>query len=188
MMVLVELRKLIDDQNLDIICIQEPYSCKGRIPHMPVSARIIKEGEAPMAAIVIMNKQVKVVRVSQLCNTHTNCIEVVSPSGRWILVNVYFQFSEDINLDVLRAICETYSGTPIIIMADANSKSPWWFSKIRDARGEILEDFISEFGLNVENQPHKPPTFQNRAGATSNIDITLANNLAHDTMMSWRVG
>ena len=141
-----------------------------------------------MAATVVFNKEIKVVRVSQLCNTHTNCIEMVSPSGRWILVNIYFQFREDMNLDALRAICETYSDSPIIIMADSNSKSPWWFSKIRDQRGEILEDFIAEFGLYIENQPFNPPTFENRAGASSNIDITLANNLAHDTVVNWRVG
>ena len=76
----------------------------------------------------------------------------------------------------------------MIIMADANAKSPCWFSKVRDERGEQFETLIAEFGLNVENKPHNSWTFENRAGAFSNIDITLTNNLAHETMAEWKVG
>ena len=187
-MVLGELRKLIEELNLDIICIQEPYSSKGRIPHMPITARIIKDGEAPMAAIVVINKLLKVVRVSQYCDTHTNCVEIVAPYGRWILVNVYFQFGEVLDLSIVRAVSGVYSDVPLIIMADANAKSPWWHSKIRDSRGEEIEEFVAQFGLNIENKPHNPFTYQNRAGACSNIDITFSNNLASETIMNWRVG
>ena len=89
-MVLVELRKLVEELNLDIICLQEPYSGKSRIPHMPIMARVIKEGDAPMAAIVILNKQIKVARVSQFCNTHINCIEVVTRSGATVIPKFKF--------------------------------------------------------------------------------------------------
>ena len=87
-MVLTELRKLAEDLKLDIICLQEPYSSKSKIPHMPITARVIKEGEAPMAATVILNKNIKVARVSQFCNSHINCTEVVTCLGGWILVNI----------------------------------------------------------------------------------------------------
>ena len=40
----------------------------------------------------------------------------------------------------------------------------------------------------VENKPQNPWTFENKAGARSNIDITLANNLAHETIAKWKVG
>ena len=73
-------------------------------------------------------------------------------------------------------------------MADSNSKSPWWHSSFRDRRGENVEEFIFEFGLYVENKPFNPPTFENRAGAKSNIDITLTNHLAHLAVDGWSVG
>ena len=187
-MVLAEIRKLIEDLSLDVICLQEPYSSKSGIPHMPITARVVREGDAPMAATIIVNKQIKVARVSQYCNSHINCTEIVTPSGAWILVNMYVQYGEVLDLSIMRAIARAYTNVPMIIMADANAKSPWWYSNNRDERGEQFEDFIAEFGLNIENKPHNPYTFESRAGTYSNIDITLTNNIAHDTIMNWRVG
>ena len=113
---------------------------------MPISARIILDGETPMAASIIVNKHLRVARVSKMCDSHKYYFEIVSPSDRWILANIYFQFGEDLNLDLLRAICVTYSDIPLIVMADANAKFPWWFSNIRDVRGETFETLIIEFG------------------------------------------
>ena len=185
--VLVELRKLIEDLNLDILCIQEPYSWRSTIPHMPSSARVINNGENPKAAIVI-NKDIQVVKISQLCDTHTNCIEINTSFGSFMLVNSYYQFGEDLDLEKFRLVCGAYPGRPVILMADANSKSPWWFSSYTDGRGECFEELILEFGLYVENTPGNPPTFENRAGAKSNIDITLTNYSAHAAISGWRVG
>ena len=186
--VLVEIRKLIAEMNFDIICIQEPYSRSGEIPHMPTSARVIKEGAMPMAVIVVVNKDLKILKVSQFCNDHTVCIEVTSWNKTWMLVNSYFQFAEDLDLGLFRKVAEAYSDLPTIYMADANAKSPWWFNRFRDQKGEIVEEFISEFNLAIENQPLNPPTFINRAGASSNIDVTLANMSAHETIVDWKVG
>ena len=149
-MVLNELRKLIDDLKLDILCIQEPYTCKGMVPHMPATARIISHGQNPMAAIIVINKDIKVTCVSQLCDSHTNCIEIYTTFGKCILANSYFQFREDLDLAKFRKVCEVYSNTPFILMAHAHSKSTWWYSNFRDLRGEEIEDFISEFRLNIE--------------------------------------
>ena len=57
----------------------------------------------------------------------------------------------------------------------------------RNTKGELAEEFISEFSLFVENRPNNPPTFESRAGATSNIDVTLTNRLAHTPLSGWRI-
>ena len=53
----------------------------------------------------------------------------------------------------MRTIARAYANIPMIIMADANAKSPWWYNNTRDDRGEQIEEFIAEFGLNIENKP-----------------------------------
>ena len=186
--VLQELRKLIEEMKLDVLCLQEPYSRSGSIPHLPVTARVIKEGEMPMAVIVVLNKQIKVLRISQLCNSHSICLEINYYGKMWILVNSYFQYGEDLDLDMFRRVGEAYRDVPVIYMADANAKSPWWYSQFRDRKGEEIEEFISGYNLIIENKPLNPPTYINRAGASSNIDITLANLLAHETVFGWTVG
>ena len=40
----------------------------------------------------------------------------------------------------------------------------------------------------MENKPFNPPTFENRAGAKSNTDITLTNHLANLAVDGWSVG
>lgn len=186
--VLAEIRKLCEEMKLDIVCIQEPYTRNGSIPHMPVTARVIKDGEMPMAAIVVLNRNLKVLRISQMCNDHTVCVEVTLGGKAWIFVNSYFQFSSELDLEMFRNVGSMYYDVPVVYMADANAKSPWWFNAFRDQKGEILEEFIAENKLVVENRPHNPPTYTNRAGASSNIDVTLSNYLAHDSMAGWRVG
>nr|CAD7259496.1 unnamed protein product [Timema shepardi] len=42
-------------------------------------------------------------------------------------------------------------------------------------------------GLEVANQPNNPPTYQGRAEASSNIDVTLCNAESMDMMEGWRV-
>ena len=63
--VLRELRVLIEEFQLDMICIQEPYTWKGKVPYMAVSARVVADGKAPMTAIFILNKRLRMLKVSQ---------------------------------------------------------------------------------------------------------------------------
>ena len=186
--VLIVCRKLTEELDIDILCLQEPYSRFGSIPHMPHQAQVICGENQLMAAIIILNKEYKVVKISQFCDTHNVCAEVTTRFGTYILFNSYCQFSLDLDLNKFREVCETFSDTSVILMADINSKSTWWYSNFTDARGEQVEELISEQGLNVENLPFNPPTFENRAGAKSNIDITLTNEKAQYAVRDWRVG
>nr|CAD7256877.1 unnamed protein product [Timema shepardi] len=190
--VLHEVRKLAEEMGLDVVCIQEPYTLRGKVPHMPVITRVVVSGEAPMSAIVVFNKEIAVTKIEQLCNQWVTCVELGTSSGRCIVANLYFQFRHPIEpyLDQLEIICRTYAGVPLIITADANAKSPMWHSHRvigRDRRGCALEEFIYGHGLEVANQPNNPPTYQGRAGASSNIDVTLCNAESMDMVEGWRV-
>nr|CAD7427806.1 unnamed protein product [Timema monikensis] len=145
-----------------------------------------------MSAIVVFNKEIAVTKIEQLCNQWVTCVELGTSSGRCIVANLYFQFRHPIEpyLDQLEIICRTYAGVPLIITADANAKSPMWHSHRvigRDRRGRALEEFIYGHGLEVANQPNNPPTYQGRAGASSNIDVTLCNAESMDMVEGWRV-
>nr|CAD7573464.1 unnamed protein product [Timema californicum] len=159
----------------------EPYTLRAKVPHMPVITRVVVSGEAPMSAIVVFNKEIAVTKIEQLCNQWVTCVELGTSSGRHPI---------EPYLDQLEIICRTYAGVPLIITADANAKSPMWHSHRvigRDRRGCALEEFIYGHGLEVANQPNNPPTYQGRAGASSNIDVTLCNAESMDMVEGWRV-
>jgi len=53
-------------------------------------------------------------------------------------------------------------------------------------RGEVLEDFIAQNGLSIENNPSSGPTFVNFAGE-SNIDVTLTLRLDPNHRRYWQL-
>jgi len=71
---------------------------------------------------------------------------------------------------------------PIILGIDSNAHSSLW-GPDTNRRGEVVEDFILEHGLLVENKGKKP-TFVAR-GTKTCIDITLSKNL--DLVQHWEV-
>lgn len=186
-----EIRKIAEEQSLDLICMQEPYTRDGKVPGMPVTARVVCFGERPMAVTIIFNKQITATIIQQFSNTHNVCLELSSLAGKWILLNTYCQFGDEIEqyIDNMREVLTTYETIPVVIMADANAKSPLWYNppNRRDERGEMLMDMILENQLEIINRPNNPPTFHNRAGAKSNIDVTLSNGTAFGRVNNWKV-
>ena len=74
----------------------------------------------------------------------------------------------------------------LIIGTDSNAHSNLWGPepKRRCKRGELLEDWIAEEGLEIHNQGNIP-TFMNKRCATF-IDLTLSSNLRVD-LVDWKV-
>lgn len=190
MIVLHEARKLVEELKIDILCLQEPYTRRGKILGMPITSQIILTGGNPQAATIVYNKNITVTKLSQFCDSHTVCIEISTPSGTWALVNMYFQYSDPILpfLNKIREIDTVLGNISTIYVADANAKSPLWNSRITDEKGEELEELIFEKQLNVENKPNNPPTYRNQAGSGTNIDVTLSNRPATNNIKNWRVG
>lgn len=183
-----EIRKVAEELRLDIVCVQEPYTKQGIMPGLPIDARVIMTGERPKAATVIFDKSLTVTTIRKYTDTHCVSVEIISKRGETVIVNQYYQFSEDIDphIDKTREILRAYSDKPVIIMADANAKSNLWYSGRTDERGTVVEDLVAEMQLEVLNKPHQAPTFQNRAGAATNIDITLANSRVME-IIDWKV-
>lgn len=73
----------------------------------------------------------------------------------------------------------------ILVTGDFNSASPTWGSSRRNARGQILEEFIAEHNLTIHNTGLKP-TFQ-RGSQTSHLDLTITNERMKSKIRHWTV-
>ena len=71
---------------------------------------------------------------------------------------------------------------PLIVCSDINAHSTLWGNET-DARGELAEEFIHQFGLKVENVG-RVPTFVGRDSNTV-VDVTLTLNC--DCVSGWEV-
>ena len=187
--VLQELRKIAEDEKLDIICLQEPYTKSGKIPYWPVKTQILVKGNKPQAAIIIVNNNVKATTITQHSDEWTICAELHTKIGKFMLICSYFQYSHEITpyISRIKEICNTFNNKKIILAIDANAKSVLWHSRLTDARGELFEEAIMELNLEIVNRPGNPPTYHSRAGAKSNIDVTLASRQATDNIVNWEV-
>ena len=185
-----ELNKLVEDLQLDILCLQEPYSRQGKIPSFSPHFQIASVGETPMAAIIVANKNIKTTLITQFSDNWTTCVEIKSSIGTFILVSMYFQCSHEIQpyLNRIRTICNAYWNRSIIITADSNAKSTLWDSPKTDKRGDELVSLIMELNLEIANQPGHLPTFRNTMGAESFIDVTLATKDIIHAISDWTVG
>ncbi|CAL7932893.1 unnamed protein product, partial [Xylocopa violacea] len=193
--VLDEIRHIISKGNIDILCIQEPYSYDNKITGMgnftvlsdPKRFTNITSQNTIKTAIVL-SKNVTVLKLEQLSNTHCICAEITKGKLKFYIINSYFQYSDQIEpyLQHLDIILHKLKGHNIIICLDANAKSPTWHSKHSDERGELLESLIAQHNLFVVNKPSEIHTFDSFQGKT-NIDVTLTNSSSYKLISDWTV-
>ena len=184
-----EIRKISEDQEIDILCLQEPYARRGKIPFHSTRARIISADENPMSAIIVFNKHLTVTIIQQVMDEWTTCVEVKTATDKFIVVSIYFQCSHEIHpyLRKIRQICSICANQQIILCLDSNAKSVLWDSPRTDCRGEALEELIMELNLDIINKPGNPPTFCNSRGSVSYIDVTLATQTIAKAVTHWKV-
>lgn len=184
-----ELRKAAEELLLDILCIQEPYTKNGSIPGMPVTARQIMADQHPMTAIVVFTRDVTTTVVQQYLDAHCVCVEVIARGCRLVLLNQYYQFADPIQVHLNKTIriLRESEDRAVLFVADVNAKSALWHSDITDDRGREVELMVAEADLDIVNCPGNVPTYQGRAGASSNIDVTMVSAALTNRIRKWKV-
>ena len=187
--VMDQVRRYAEEEELDVLCLQEPYSRQGKITAMPKSAQVITHGKHPQSAIIVFNKNIKTTKITQISDEWTICVEIKLAGISYYIVSSYFQhrFEIDPFINKMKEICMLLGEEKLIITADSNAKSIMWQSKENDKRGEDLLNVIMEYSLTIANQPGNPPTFRNTMGHESNIDLTLMSTKLSTYTFEWKV-
>ena len=125
--VLPEIRQKAVEEGADILMLQEPYQRNGKIEGFGIGTRIVYHNdECPWAALVILNPEISVLKISHLCNTHFAVAELSHRGITFYAVSCYFQLSHDIEKYIrhLDVILESLRGRGLLIGLDSNAKSP----------------------------------------------------------------
>jgi hypothetical protein len=138
------LRKIIEEENTDILCIQESYTIQNKIAGLSKNYNTFATGEGRNgAAIVVTNSQIDALLFKQHSHENMVVLELILGNVKIILASVYFDINLEIEIDLLKIepMLLHAKGAGVLIAADSNSRSVSWHDTLTNRRGTILEGF-----------------------------------------------
>ena len=137
--VIDELKRVLEERGIDVIALQEPYNRDEVVRGLGLTTKVVSDvtkfsrtvASNNVKSAIAINPNIKVLKLSHLCNTHVTCTQIISASDRFYLLSAYMQFSEPIGpyLQHLEKIIRTLQGMGIVLCLDTNAKSVSWYSK-----------------------------------------------------------
>ncbi|XP_067118874.1 uncharacterized protein [Centruroides vittatus] len=130
----------------------------------------------PKSGFVIVNDKIDVQLLPQYSNSSFTTISLSIYNSTYILISFYCPPSENLkdSLDMLADTVQQLQDHPILISGDFNAKSYTWHSPIKDPRGYMVEEFMTQLHLTSLNTSPLP-TFSSTNG-DSWIDICLGSS------------
>jgi hypothetical protein len=113
------------------------------------------------AAIVITNKLIGAVLITQLSNTDTVLPELDYNNTRFFTASTYFDITREIEKELVKRdhILEFIKGNGLIIAVDSNSRSAAWHDTQTNKRGKTLEEQVTSKNLYIMNERSEGTTF-----------------------------
>jgi len=185
----INLLKIVDEDGTDVVCIQEPYVIYNKIAGIPRKHKLYATGEGRhRAAIVVTNNQVNSLLLRQLSDEDTVVLEVLSEKTKTIIASMYFDINRQIedDLNKIEGIIQHAKGAGVLLAIDSNSKSKMWHDNQTNARGKILEEFLTSKQLHILNEESTLTTYLNSRGS-SNIYLTVVSNQLLRAVENWEV-
>jgi hypothetical protein len=149
------LMKIVEEDQIDIICIQEPYTYQRKAAGIPTTYKTYNTSEIKCrATAVATNSSIDTTLIRQFTDVDTVVAEIIKGSLKIILINMYFGGENLIENDIAKveAILKQAQGTGVLIVTDCNARSTLWHDSLTNKRGRILEDFLASNQLHVANE------------------------------------
>lgn len=208
----LELMKLADLNQIDIICIQEPYTFNNNAINNNTNYKMLfkSKGTRPKTAIAIKkhlnyliddelsdeNHLIILLDNIVIVNSYLNLKDKISSASPLLSLTTTIDRDIDKDLIQLNKVIDKFKDRFIIITTDSNSRHTLWGDKISNNRGNDLLEFILQNKLNIINIENPNITFtkqvieQNSNSfsiRTSAIDLTLTNHLNNYQVKDWSI-
>ena len=180
----------LEGRNRTILLMTEPYTYANHVVGLPNKTKLVfARSKGIPRACIAATPDVVLTTMENWCNE--DCAVALTRVGgtQTVIVSLYLDITSGVQprwLDKLMEMIDQ-KGYPIIMGIDTNAHSSLW-GPDTNKRGEAFEDFIFQYGLNVENMG-TAPTYETRRGNRmigTHIDVTLTRGL-HSGVKSWRV-
>ena len=171
---------------MEVYLLQAPYIyiAFDRVCGLGNALDVYWVGDRPKAAIAVRKGSFHAIFRVEWSNECLCAVHVSRNDTSLLLVSLYCQFADEIDHDInsLNRVVDGNPNTPLLTGMDANASSALWHSKDlstsreRDAKGDMLAEYIVRKGLLVFNEPSIFFTFAGPVG-NSDINVTLTNTL-----------
>jgi len=140
------------------------------------------------AAIVVINDQIDSLLLRQLSDEDTVVLEVLSDKAKTIVASMYLDINRQIedDLNKIDAVIQHAKGAGVLLAIDSNSRSKMWHDNQTNARGKILEEFLTSKQLHILKEESTLTTYLSSRGS-SNIDLTVVSNQLLRAVENWEV-
>jgi len=139
------LLKITQEEGIDILCIQEPYTIGNKLAGLPKSLAVYMSGAGrKRAAIVINNKQKDTIKITQLSDKDMVVLETKVGNATLVIAGMYFDINRPIDYDLqkMHAIIMHANGVGIVFAVDSNARSTSWHDVLTNKRGKTMEEFL----------------------------------------------
>ena len=93
--------KIVTEDEIDIIFIQEPYTIQGKVIGIPTKYTTFTAGGArPRAAVVVTSKEIDTMMIRQLTDMDTVTVEVIKGNINTIAASMYFDREQQMEKDM----------------------------------------------------------------------------------------
>ena len=178
------LLKITQQEGIDILCIQEPYTIGNKLVGLPKSFAFYMSGAGrKRAAIGINNKQIDTIKITQLSDEYTVVLETKAVNTTLLIVSMYFDINRPIDYDLQRMQSKAVGN---VFAVDSNARSTSWHYVLTNKRGKTMEEFLISRQLHIADGESCRKTFCTSRIA-SNIDLTTLNNQAIGLISGWAI-
>ena len=149
------LLKIMEEEDTDIVCIQEPYNIGNKIGGLPRSRTVLTSGEGKKrAGIVINNKHIDAILITQLSDEDATLMETRVGSVTFVIASTYFDIKRSIDEDLkkMQAVMTQAKGTGIVFAIDSNATSTSWHDVLTNKRRKAMIEFLISEHLQIANE------------------------------------
>jgi hypothetical protein len=188
----LQLQRVFEIHNFDLILIQEQYTVSGKTVFLGDDIAVIETGACPAAGIAIRNRFLGPLLLNHLSDEYRLCISVRVGGVELVVVSVYLKFCQPAGPHIygLQTILnDPVLSKSLIIGGDFNARSTTWFdfgNYHRTSRNDAVEEFVVGSGLVLLNSEGQLNTFSGPSGE-SNIDLTLVSGNLAASASDWFV-
>lgn len=182
--------QIINEFNIDLLFIQEPYIINNKPAGIPKNYKIFSTGDGRRRAAIIVNNQgVDTIMIHQLSDEDCVVVEVIINGIKLYAASIYCDITQDMEAEVqkIESIKKYANGRGLLIAADTNARSTMWFDTTTNHRGKKLEEYLTASDLHIINIDNGIPTFET-GRASSRIDLTIVNSALLRLIVDWESG
>lgn len=181
---MVLIQQVCFDLLIEIVLIQEPCSSEGRIRGLRRHVRVVAGHNCYLGQLLLyFHRLSRFFLLDHLSESHCVCVELSYNGFSFYAVSTYRQpyIAIDIHIQTLYTIINQLRTTSKKIINDGD-----FDSCATNDWGMVLEDFICQNDLFIQNNRDDIPTFKSPAGS-SYIDITVSLGLGAADFIDWRI-